>query len=73
MSKLESLIIFKLVWDIIGSEFGGGHQQYETFYNGAIFVTKGFSFRNYGYDEPVQMVDEFLGSYSLPTQVKELI
>jgi 4-hydroxyphenylacetate 3-monooxygenase len=43
------------------------------FYNGAPFVTKGFSFRNYGYDEPVQMVDKFLGSYSLPTQVEELI
>ncbi|MBO0996599.1 hypothetical protein IOC57_02300 [Bacillus sp. SD075] len=69
----EKINLFKLVWDIIGSEFGGRHQQYDMFYNGAAFVTKGFSFRNHGYDEPVQMVDGFLGSYPLPTQVKELI
>ncbi|MGG1396818.1 4-hydroxyphenylacetate 3-hydroxylase N-terminal domain-containing protein [Bacillus salipaludis] len=69
----EKIKLFKLVWDIIGSEFGGRHQQYELFYNGAPFVTKGYSFRNYGYDEPVQMVDKFLASYSLPSQVKELV
>lgn len=69
----ERIKLFKLVWDIIGSEFGGRHQQYELFYNGAPFVTKGYSFRNYGYEEPVKMVETFLESYSLPTQVEELV
>lgn len=67
----EKIKLFKLVWDIIGSEFGGRHQQYEMFYNGAPFVTKGYSFRRYGYDEPVQLVEKFLAGYSLHSQVKE--
>ncbi|MBP1157275.1 MULTISPECIES: 4-hydroxyphenylacetate 3-hydroxylase N-terminal domain-containing protein [unclassified Paenibacillus] len=62
----EKVKLFKLAWDIIGSEFGGRHQQYEMFYNGAPFVVKGYSFRNYGYGEPVAMVDRFLASYGLP-------
>ncbi|WP_245809601.1 4-hydroxyphenylacetate 3-hydroxylase N-terminal domain-containing protein [Cohnella massiliensis] len=62
----ERIRLFKLAWDIIGSEFGGRHQQYEMFYNGAPFVVKGYAFRNYGYDEAVGLVDRFLGSYSLP-------
>ncbi|NTX58991.1 4-hydroxyphenylacetate 3-hydroxylase, partial [Myxococcus sp. CA039A] len=56
----EKVKLFKLAWDIIGSEFGGRHQQYEMFYNGAPFVVKGYSFRNYGYGEPVAIVDRFL-------------
>ncbi|WP_134700756.1 4-hydroxyphenylacetate 3-hydroxylase family protein [Ammoniphilus sp. YIM 78166] len=67
----EKIKLFKLIWDIIGSEFGGRHQQYEMFYNGAPFVTKGYAFRNYGYEEPVELVDRFLKSYSLPEKVKE--
>lgn len=62
----EKVKLFKLAWDIIGSEFGGRHQQYEMFYNGAPFVVKGYSFRNYGYGEPVAIVDRFLASYGLP-------
>ncbi|WP_134700746.1 4-hydroxyphenylacetate 3-hydroxylase family protein [Ammoniphilus sp. YIM 78166] len=67
----EKIKLFKLVWDIIGSEFGGRHQQYEMFYNGAPFVTKGYAFKNYGYDDPVQLVDKFLQSYSLPVMVRD--
>ena len=67
----EKIQLFKLLWDIIGSEFGGRHQQYELFYNGAPFVTKGYSYRNYGYDEPVKMVDRFLKSYALPKTTEE--
>lgn len=63
----QKVQLFKLAWDIIGSEFGGRHQQYEMFYNGAPYVAKGYSFRNYGYDEPLAMVNAFLDSYGLPS------
>jgi len=62
----KKIQLFKLAWDIVGSEFGGRHQQYELFYNGAPFVVKGYSFRNYGYEEVLQFVNKFLNSYSLP-------
>lgn len=62
-SAEERIKLFKLVWDAIGSEFAGRHQQYELFYAGAPFVVKGYAYRNYGYDQPLAEVDDFLASY----------
>lgn len=60
----ERVKLFKLAWDIIGSEFAGRHQQYEMFYAGAPFVVKGaYTYRNYGYEEPLRDVEQFLASY----------
>jgi len=61
----ERVKLFKLAWDIVGSEFAGRHHQYEMFYAGAPFVTKGYAYRGYDYSEPLQIVDSFLSSYSL--------
>lgn len=61
----ERVKLFKLVWDAVGSEFAGRHHQYELFYAGAPFVVKGYAFRNYGFDEPVAEVEQFLSSYSV--------
>lgn len=63
---VERIKLFKLAWDIIGSEFAGRHQQYEMFYAGAPFVVKGsHTFRNYGYEEVVAELDEFLSGYGV--------
>jgi 4-hydroxyphenylacetate 3-monooxygenase len=43
----ERVKFYKLAWDAIGSEFGSRHTQYEMFYAGATFVTKGHAFRCY--------------------------
>lgn len=67
----ERVKFFKLAWDVIGSEFAGRHHQYEMFYAGAPFVAKGYAYRNYGYDEAVQRVDDFLASYSLASTQEE--
>lgn len=61
----ERVKLFKLAWDAIGSEFAGRHHQYELFYAGAPFVVKGYAFRNYGFDEPVARLDDFLAGYDL--------
>jgi len=66
VSSEERIKLFKLAWDIIGSEFAGRHQQYEMFYAGAPFVVKGaYTYRNYGYGEALLDVEKFLGSYKL--------
>jgi 4-hydroxyphenylacetate 3-monooxygenase len=54
-----------LAWDVIGSEFGSRHTQYEMFYAGATFVTKGHSFRTYDWPGSTGMVDRVLAQYSL--------
>ncbi|MEW2386446.1 4-hydroxyphenylacetate 3-hydroxylase N-terminal domain-containing protein [Micromonospora sp. NPDC047707] len=61
----ERIKLFKLAWDIVGSEFAGRHHQYEMFYAGAPFVAKGYAFRGYDYTEPLAVVESFLSSYSI--------
>ena len=61
----ERIKLFKLAWDVVGSEFGGRHHQYEMFYAGAPFVAKGYAFRNYDFSEAVAGVDDFLASYNI--------
>ncbi|WP_409465647.1 4-hydroxyphenylacetate 3-hydroxylase family protein [Amycolatopsis sp. GA6-003] len=61
----ERVKLFKLAWDVVGSEFAGRHHQYEMFYAGAPFVVKGYAFRNYGFDAALGDIDAFLSSYDL--------
>lgn len=65
VSAEERVKLFKLVWDAVGSEFAGRHEQYEMFYAGAPFVAKGYAYRNYGYEGPVAAVEDFLSSYQV--------
>jgi 4-hydroxyphenylacetate 3-monooxygenase len=60
---------FKLAWDAIGSEFASRHTQYEMFYAGASFVTKGHSFRTFDWDRCTGLVDQMLDSYSLDEEL----
>ena len=62
----ERVKLFKSAWDAIGSEFGSRHVQYEMFYAGATFVTKGHSFRRYDWDGATALVDRVLDSYPGP-------
>jgi 4-hydroxyphenylacetate 3-monooxygenase len=60
---LERVKLMKLVWDAIGSEFAGRHAQYEMFYAGAPFVTKGHIFRNYDFAGASDLVQRALDGY----------
>lgn len=62
---------FKLAWDAVGSEFASRHTQYEMFYAGASFVTKGHSFRTFDWDRCTAMVDRMLDSYTLEQDLAE--
>lgn len=65
----ERVKLFKLAWDIIGSEFGGRHQQYELFYAGAPFVVKGaYTYRNHDYETAVSRVEQFTSSYKVESE-----
>jgi 4-hydroxyphenylacetate 3-monooxygenase len=60
---------FKLAWDAVGSEFASRHTQYEMFYAGATFVTKGHSYRTFDWDRCTRLVDQMLDSYSLSDEL----
>ena len=61
----DKVKLFKLAWDAVGSEFGSRQAQYEMFYSGGPFVTRGRSFQNYDWSTVTDMVDGFLESYDL--------
>ena len=62
----DKVKLFKLAWDAVGSEFGSRQGQYEMFYSGGPFVTRGRSFQNYDWSTVTDMVDGLLESYDLP-------
>lgn len=64
-SPEERVKLFKLAWDAVGSEFASRHTQYEMFYAGASYVTKGNSFRTYDWDGATGLVDRHMASYTL--------
>ena len=64
----ERVKVLKLLWDLIGSEFGGRHLQYEMFYAGGPSVVRGRAFRTYDWSQAEQLVDRCLESYDPETQ-----
>ena len=62
-SARDKVKFYKLAWDAVGSEFASRHTQYEMFYAGATFVTKGHSFRTYDWSAATDLVDRMLSSY----------
>jgi 4-hydroxyphenylacetate 3-monooxygenase len=67
VSSIERTKLFKLAWDLVGSEFGGRHQQYELFYAGSRFVTTSLrAFRTFDFAAGAAMVERCLASYELP-------
>jgi len=61
----DKVKFYKLAWDAVGSEFGSRHAQYEMFYAGATFVTKGHAFRTYDWQSATQLLDRMLATYAL--------
>ncbi|MCU4652744.1 hypothetical protein N8I71_07865 [Roseibacterium sp. SDUM158016] len=68
-SALDRMKLFKLAWDLVGSEFAGRHQQYEKFFPGASFIVRGHSFREAPWDRFHAMVDGILDRMELPGPV----
>jgi 4-hydroxyphenylacetate 3-monooxygenase len=67
LGALERMKLYKLAWDLIGSEFAGRHLQYEKFYAGASFIVRNHNFREAPWAHYHKVVDDLMGSYDLPT------
>jgi 4-hydroxyphenylacetate 3-monooxygenase len=63
--------LFKLAWDMVGSEFAGRHQQYEKFYAGAPFIVRGHSYRETDWAAFKTIVDNLIDGYSYPGAAAE--
>ncbi|MCZ0737680.1 4-hydroxyphenylacetate 3-hydroxylase family protein [Phreatobacter sp. AB_2022a] len=71
-NAVDKVKFYKLAWDAVGSEFASRHTQYEMFYAGATFVTKGHSFRSYDWAGAERALGLMLEGYSLADEVPEL-
>ena len=65
MAALDRMKLFKLAWDLVGSEFAGRQQQYEKFYAGAAFIVRGHNYREADWDFFHGIVDELMNSYDV--------
>jgi 4-hydroxyphenylacetate 3-monooxygenase len=68
LPAVDRVKLFRLAWDLVGSEFAGRHQQYEKFYAGASFIVRNHAFRETPWDHYHGIVDGLLGSYDVPTE-----
>jgi 4-hydroxyphenylacetate 3-monooxygenase len=64
-SSADRVKFYKLAWDAVGSEFASRHLQYEMFYAGATFVTKGHCFRAYNWQAATGTVERMMATYDL--------
>ena len=62
-SALEKFQLFKLGWDLLGSDFGGRHAQYERFYMGPAFIVRSHVSRETAWTKIESYVDDLLSSY----------
>ena len=66
LPALERMKLYKLAWDLIGSEFAGRHLQYEKFYAGASFIVRNHNFREAPWAHYHRVVEELMAGYGVP-------
>jgi len=59
----ERVKLLKLIWDFVGTEYGGRQLQYEMFYSAAQPVVNRRMFRSYDWSSAKAMVDRLLSEY----------
>jgi len=62
----ERMRLFRLAWDLLGSEFAMRHDQYEKFYVGPSFVVRNYNFMNAPWGEFEGLVDGIVEEANTP-------
>jgi 4-hydroxyphenylacetate 3-monooxygenase len=68
-SAEERMKLFKLAWDLLGSDFAGRHLQYEKFYAGPGFVMNSYSYLAGPWKKWTETVDHLMASYDARADV----
>ncbi|MGB0575569.1 MAG: 4-hydroxyphenylacetate 3-hydroxylase family protein [Alphaproteobacteria bacterium] len=64
-SAKDRMKLFRLAWDILGTEFAGRHMLYEKFYAGPGFIMDLYSYQLAGWDKLDNVVDDLMAGYDL--------
>ncbi len=63
----ERVKLYRLAWDLLGTEFAGRHLQYEMFYAGAPAVARAHTRRTWRLEEAAALVDQTLARWDRST------
>ena len=66
LGAVDRMKLYKLAWDLVGSEFAGRHTQYEKFYAGASFIVRNHNFREAPWEHFHKVVDDLMAGYDVP-------
>ena len=66
IEAVERHKLYKLAWDIVGTEFAGRHMLYEKFYAGSSIVVRNQSDREAPWQSFHDTVDRLLASIEVP-------
>jgi len=73
VAALERMKLYKLAWDLVGSEFAGRHMLYEKFYAGNSIVVRNQSDREAPWERFHGIVDRLLGGIAVPDFAPETV
>jgi 4-hydroxyphenylacetate 3-monooxygenase len=65
-TAVDRMKLFKLAWDLIGSDHASRAASYEKFFVGPAFAVRNYNFINTPWDELHAMVADFMASYGPP-------
>ncbi|MGO3122588.1 MAG: 4-hydroxyphenylacetate 3-hydroxylase family protein [Advenella sp.] len=71
-TALDRMKLYKLAWDMLGSEFASRHLQYENFYAGPSFVVRAYSLRQAPWKKFDAIVEDFMATYDHTTSLNPL-
>lgn len=72
-TAIDRMKLYKLAWDLLASEFGARHVQYENFYAGPPFLVRAHSMREAPWSEFDGKVEALMASYGLPQGIGEKV
>jgi len=67
----ERMKLFKLAWDLIGSEHASRATSYEKFFIGPAFSLRNYNFVNTPWDDLHRYVADLMDSYDVPEEFRE--
>jgi 4-hydroxyphenylacetate 3-monooxygenase len=70
IEAIERHKLYKLAWDIVGTEFAGRHMLYEKFYAGSSIVVRNQSDREAPWESFHATVDRLLSSIEVPGPIE---
>ena len=65
-TAVERMKLFRLAWDMLGSEFAMRHDQYEKFYVGQRFIVRDYNHRHAPWEEYEGLADGIMAGYGPP-------